>query len=129
MDDGHGISGAGSPGHALGRSSTDDRLEAILVELRALRASQQAAQRQWLTLAEVALELSVSIDTVRRMIAYGSLRATRLISGAGTGRKQELRVHRNWLDESLEQSEVRTAEAEKRASQRRKRIEGHDFIN
>lgn len=104
-----------------------DVLSKIEAHLAALRANANQADRTWLTIREAADVLRVSRDTIERMITSGRLRAARIDTCIGKGKRVRYRIRREWLDECLNEtkSPIRNTRQFKR---RRGKTQPIDFI-
>lgn len=94
-------------------------LQRIEEHLAAIRESQNASFRQWLTMEDVAEELQVSKDTVERLVCAGHLKATILTTSRGKGWRRRYRIHRDWVAEFLLASVKQALPAKKSVRQSR----------
>jgi excisionase family DNA binding protein len=91
-------------------------LQRIEAHLAALRNDTANGHHDWLTLEQAAEELSVSRDTVDRMISSGQLRVATISTQAGRGFRNRYRVRREWLEQCLvEKRQVKTPESRRRS--------------
>lgn len=104
-------------------------LRGISDHLAALRKEREGPPKIWMTVNEVADELSLSRDTIERLIGSGRLKAAAIETSKGRGRRPRYRIRREWIDEFM-QNRVRqpSADDNHRPHRRRSLPPGPDFI-
>ena len=95
------------------KDAAEHTLQLIEQHLAAIWQGLQRDGREWLTVEEVAEELQVSRDTVKRLMKSGSLKSAQIKTTNGRGMRHLCRVRREWVDEYL-LSQVKPAPTNRR---------------
>ena len=86
------------------------------------------AAREWLTVQEAADLLSVSKDTIQRLIGSGQLESAAITTQEGKGFKKRHRIRREWLEDYLLSTTMQQENTG--GTSRKKRTDVvHDFID
>lgn len=110
------------------RQDVAETLHRIEEHLAAIRNGSGAAPRDWLTIQDVADELQVSRDTIKRLIAAGRLKAAEIRTPNGHGHRHRYRIHREWVEDFLLESTRPQHRTEQTQSRRRRAKPQRDFI-
>ena len=108
-----------------------DLLQVLLrieAHLAAMRPGGPSPVAQWLTVDQVARELSLSRDTIERWVASGRLQAAELTTSAGCGRRRRYRIRREWLENFLAESVHLHSDGDRKHERRRRLRARVDFI-
>lgn len=82
-------------------SNTDPEVLLQAIQTLLTDGLRQKSPEDWLTLEEVAQELKVSLDSIKRICATGKLRSAPVETGSGTGKRFARRIQRRWLNEYM----------------------------